>query len=226
MKIRTFKSMFIIGERKVFESLTGYIGLEKDASKVTSEMFLCNGENFTNLKERVKNYEKDGDNITFDLKSNILEGAISPTFLDTFLNLIEKFDNILDLLYFISREIARFHLFLQKDRNGSEKVICNFYKKFVDIINVHLKALDAIDLMLNANSEEEIIKSWSEIINYEESIDDIKDNLLDTVYSESGSLHYLVFIHLVEIIHKLDDLLDTDRDISELILNVVYTVSK
>jgi len=218
--------MFIIGERKVFESLTGYIGLEKDASKVTSEMFLCNGENFTNLKERVKNYEKDGDNITFDLKSNILEGAISPTFLDTFLNLIEKFDNILDLLYFISREIARFHLFLQKDRNGSEKVICNFYKKFVDIINVHLKALDAIDLMLNANSEEEIIKSWSEIINYEESIDDIKDNLLDTVYSESGSLHYLVFIHLVEIIHKLDDLLDTDRDISELILNVVYTVSK
>lgn len=226
MKIRTFKSMFIIGERKVFESLTGYIGLEKDASKVTSEMFLCNGENFTNLKERVKNYEKDGDNITFDLKSNILEGAISPTFLDTFLNLIEKFDNILDLLYFISREIARFHLFLQKDRNGSEKVICNFYKKFVDIINVHLKALDDIDLMLNANSEEEIIKSWSEIINYEESIDDIKDNLLDTVYSESGSLHYLVFIHLVEIIHKLDDLLDTDRDISELILNVVYTVSK
>jgi len=218
--------MFIIGERKVFESLTGYIGLEKDASKVTSEMFLCNGENFTNLKERVKNYEKDGDNITFDLKSNILEGAISPTFLDTFLNLIEKFDNILDLLYFISREIARFHLFLQKDRNGSEKVICNFYKKFVDIINVHLKALDDIDLMLNANSEEEIIKSWSEIINYEESIDDIKDNLLDTVYSESGSLHYLVFIHLVEIIHKLDDLLDTDRDISELILNVVYTVSK
>ena len=64
MKIRTFKSMFIIGERKVFESLTGYIGLEKDASKVTSEMFLCNGENFTNLKERVKNYEKEGDNIT------------------------------------------------------------------------------------------------------------------------------------------------------------------
>ncbi len=226
MKIRTFKSMFIIGERKVFESLTGYIGLEKDASKVTSEMFLCNGENFTNLKERVKNYEKEGDNITFDLKSNILEGAISPTFLDTFLNLIEKFDNILDLLYFISREIARFHLFLQKDRNGSEKVICNFYKKFVEIINVHLKALDAIDLMLNANSEEEIIRSWSEIINYEEGIDDIKDNLLDTVYSESGSLHYLVFIHLVEIIHKLDDLLDTDRDISELILNVVYTVSK
>ncbi|MGC8565146.1 MAG: DUF47 family protein [Thermoplasmata archaeon] len=226
MKIRTFKSMFIIGERKVFESLTGYIGLEKDASKVTSEMFLCNGENFTNLKEKVKNYEKEGDNITFDLKSNILEGAISPTFLDTFLNLIEKFDNILDLLYFISREIARFHLFLQKDRNGSEKVICNFYKKFVEIINVHLKALDAIDLMLNANSEEEIIKSWSEIINYEEGIDDIKDNLLDTVYSESGSLHYLVFIHLVEIIHKLDDLLDTDRDISELILNVVYTVSK
>ena len=91
---------------------------------------------------------------------------------------------------------------------------------------MHLKALDAIDLMLNANSEEEIIRSWSEIINYEEGIDDIKDNLLDTVYSESGSLHYLVFIHLVEIIHKLDDLLDTDRDISELILNVVYTVSK
>lgn len=226
MKIKSFKSMFIIGEKKVFEALAEYISLEKEASKITSEMFRCNGENFNMLKEKVKGYEKDGDRITLELKSNVLEGAISPMLLDIFQNLIEKFDNILDLLYFISREIARFHLFLEKDKNGSEKIICDFYKKFIEIINVHLIALDAIDMMLNASSKEGIIKSWSKIINYEESIDDVKDNLLDIVYSDSGSLHYLVFIHLVEIIHKLDDLLDTDRDISELILNVIYNVSK
>ncbi len=226
MKIKTFKSMFIIGERKLFESLSDYIKLEKDASKTETEMFLCNRENFSSLKEKIKKYEKEGDEITFELKSNILEGAISPSLLDTFLDLIEKFDNILDLLYFISREIARFHLFLQRDKNGNEKIICEFYKKFVSIIEVHLKALDQLETMLNTSSETDIIKAWSEIINFEENIDDVKDNLLDTVYSESGSLHYLIFIHLVEIIHKLDDLLDTDRDISELILNVVYTISK
>ncbi len=226
MKIRAFKSMFIIGERKLFESLSEYIKIEKDASKTAQEMFLCNGENFVTLKEKLKEFEKDGDEITFDLKSNILEGAISPNLLDTFLELIEQFDNILDLLYFVSREISRFHLFLQKDKNGNERIICEFYRKFVDIVNMHLNALDKIELMLNTSSENEIIKAWSEIIDFEERVDDIKDNLLDTVYSESGSLHYLIFIHLVEIIHKLDDLLDTDRDISESILNVVYTISK
>lgn len=226
MKIKTFRSMFIIGERKLFESISSYINIEREASILASKIFLCKGENFAELKEKIKNYEKEGDEITFDLKSKILEGAINPTLLDTFLDLIENFDNILDLLYFITREIARFHLFLEKDKNGYEKIICEFYSKFVEIIDTHLKALESIEIMLDSNSESEIISEWSKIINYEESIDDVKDNLLDKVYSISSSLHYLLFIHLVEIIHKLDDLLDTDRDISELILNVIYTVSK
>ncbi len=211
-------------EKSLFEELLKLTDYEEKAALVVKNILSC-PNNIVAEKEKLKGIEREMDEVIFELKLSIVQGAINPSLIDNILNLIEKFDDNVDTIYFMSREINRYFLYLNSNYKNVEG-ICAFYSIINKMIDAHLKNINLIKKMLQSENETDFVSNWYKIIKIEEEMDDLKDNLLDEIYAKANRLDYLTYLHSVEIIHKGDDIIDTDRDISELIVNIIESIIK
>ncbi|MGC8610779.1 MAG: DUF47 family protein [Thermoplasmata archaeon] len=211
-------------EKSLFEELLKLTDYEEKAALVVKNILSC-PNNIVAEKEKLKGIEREMDEVIFELKVSIVQGAINPSIIDNILNLIEKFDDNVDTIYFMSREINRYFLYLNSNYKNVEG-ICAFYSIINKMIDAHLKNINLIKKMLQSENETDFVSNWYKIIKIEEEMDDLKDNLLDEIYQKANRLDYLTYLHSVEIIHKGDDIIDTDRDISELIVNIIESIIK
>ncbi len=223
---KSIKNFFITGERSLFEKVGSYAQLGEQANEHLRNMLSCkNKTDLSVVKEKIKKLEVEGDSITFELKNNITSGAVNPSLTDSFLELVDRSDDILDTLYYISREIARFHEFLSEASAGETEIICGYYDEINRALDYNSEALKNLQKMVLNDDVGNIIKYWSNIERMEEEVDDIKDELLDRLYSDSKKISYLSFIHLSSIIHKVDDLLDQNQDIADLLIQIITAVT-
>ncbi|MGC9122826.1 MAG: DUF47 family protein [Thermoplasmata archaeon] len=211
-------------EKSLFEELLKLTDYEEKAALVVKNILSCQN-NIVAEKEKLKGIEREMDEVIFELKVSIVQGAINPSIIDNILNLIEKFDDNVDTIYFMSREINRYFLYLNSNYKNVDG-ICAFYSIINKMIDAHLKNINLIKKMLQSENETDFVSNWYKIIKIEEEMDDLKDNLLDEIYQKANRLDYLTYLHSVEIIHKGDDIIDTDRDISELIVNIIESIIK
>ncbi|MGC8585146.1 MAG: DUF47 family protein [Thermoplasmata archaeon] len=214
----------IKNERSLFNEMMKLTEYEEKASVIIKRILSC-PKNIISEKEKLKDVEREMDEVIFEIKLSIVEGAINPSLIDNILNLIEKFDDNVDTIYFMSREINRYFLYLNSNYRDTEG-ICAFYSIINKMIDAHMENINLIRKMLSSEMESEFVANWTKIIKIEEEMDDLKDNLLDEIYEKANRLDYLTYLHSVEIIHKGDDIIDTDRDISELLVNIVETIIK
>jgi len=189
------------------------------------KMLDCSNLEISQYKETIRKNEMDGDHLTFELKNEITNGAITPNLMDSFNLLIDKCDDILDRLYYMSREILRYQDFLLTSGQDVKEKTCQYYSKLRNMLIYNLEAQKSIMEMLEQNTIEKMVSLWSRVSGLEEEVDDLKDELLDSLYKEANKLHYLTFLHLAEITHKIDDLLDTSQDIADILINVAITVT-
>lgn len=219
------KKLMVIGERQTLQNMEKYLTFAEKNSNILIEIFKTPDADITELCKIISSNEKQADEMTMDMKRDITSGAIGSSLMENFLDLIERFDDIIDKTYWISREMKR-----AKDSfiaNGFHmEPIKGFYEQFQIILDKNLKALGYVKLLLEDSDVDNVRKIRNRIQELEESVDEIKDGIIDRLYRTSESISYLMFNHINSVVHTLDDLLDNCEDISDLVLNTMLSVSR
>ena len=220
------RRLLVLGERQALQDLRAYTDLAQKATDILSSQLLQPSTEQEESVGKIRAIEKQGDDLTMSLKSDITQGAINSTLLGHLLNLVETCDDILDKTLYLSREIYRMSHFLHLNPELAGYVKDGAYTKFSRMLDYNKKALTNLQNMLNANDLEHLKTERKAIESLEEVVDDIKDDLIDQVYVDAKGLHYLVFTHVMNTVHRIDDLLDDCEDASDLVMTISNSVNR
>ncbi len=220
------RRLLVLGERQALQDLMVYTDLAQKATDILSSQLLQPSIEQEESVGKIRAIEKQGDDLTMSLKSDITQGAINSTLLGHLLNLVETCDDILDKTLYLSREIYRMSHFLHLNPELAGYVKDEAYTKFSRMLDYNKKALTNLQNMLNANDLEHLKTERKAIESLEEVVDDIKDDLIDQVYVDANGLHYLVFTHVMNTVHRIDDLLDDCEDASDLVMTISNSVNR
>ena len=217
--------ILVVGEKNIFIELTQIIDIAAEANPLVSNMFSLdfNGKDVTEAMHTMQSFEKKSDDIAFKISEDVTSGAISPNIIDDLLKSVQVADDIVDLYYYLSREIERmakvYSAGFEMKRPGWDSV-------YLDILALAQKSFAKLKQTLYSSKISEILECRKEIEALEEQGDDIKDGGFDRLYNMTPNLHYLQFYHYSELLHKCDDVLDSCEDLSDLIVSVVTSILK
>jgi len=166
--------------------------------------------------EKIRKLEKLSDDIVFELSEMITSGGVAPNLIDDLLELIDKEDNIIDSLYSLIRELARYEI---KEANIREKLNKNI-DQFINLTNSAIKTLIKME---TSNDLLKMGKYREEIEKIEENGDEIKDSLFDFVYNEN-KINFKTFYHIFEIAHLCDDALDNCEDTADSFIAIMNSI--
>ncbi len=167
--------------------------------------------------------EKKSDDIAFKISEDITSGAISPNIIDNLLECVQVADDIVDIYYYISRELDRM---ARAYSAGFKEHHTDWDSVYENMLALAEKSLLKLKQALSSSDISEILELRKEIEDIEEQGDDIKDQGFDRLYSVTPQLHFLEFYHYQELLHKCDDILDSCEDFSDLIVSVVTSILK
>jgi uncharacterized protein Yka (UPF0111/DUF47 family) len=224
-ELKSLKGIWVVGEKNIFVELTQVLSIALEANTLVLGMFKTdyNKQESSNVMHAVQVLEKKSDEVAFKISEDITGGAISPNIIDNLLECVELADDIVDLYYYLSRELDR----MAKAYNtGFEIKHADWDSVYENILALAEKSLSKLKQALSSSSISEILGLRKEIEALEEQGDDIKDQGFDRLYSVAPQLHYLQFYHYSELLHKCDDILDSCEDFSDLIVSIVMSILK
>ena len=221
--LRSIRGFFSIGERKTFVELSEIIEIGRKANSIMVEL-IVSGASLTGPNEDIRLLEKQSDRLAFKIKEDIVNGAVNPNVLDNLLECVELADSIIDEYYFVSRELNRIAKVRFDGSFASQAPeIGPLFSKSLDLAEqamvVLLKILKTTDLS-------EIAELRSDIELLEQEGDNIKDNGFDMLYMSAQNIHYLQFVHISELLHKFDDILDSCEDLADRFVSIMTSISK
>ncbi len=223
---RFLKKIMVVGEKSIMQQLTSFTDMAGTAAELLGKMLKIDDNEKIVINEKIKQIEKDADNLSMDLKQQITGGAISSNLMDNLITLVETCDDLLDKSYFLSREIKRVHENAHKFDDESKVALERGYAVCRKILEVAVIAIKDVRTLLEAKDTKVMSEVRDRIERMEEQVDDLKDNLIDELYRASDRLPYIIFIHLTELVHKLDDLLDDCEDISDLVHTIDLSITR
>lgn len=220
------RKFMVLGEKNQLQNMSKYMDLATDASSILKEMLVIDDGKKNVLNGKIRDLERQGDDLTLSLKDQITSGAISSNLMDNLITLVETCDDLLDKSYFVSREVRRVHDNAHRFDDWTKDFMRRGYEICIRILDYNTSALSEVKKLLSANDFAEMAESRTKIQSYEEKVDDLKDNLIDELYNSSESIPYIVFIHLTELVHKLDDMLDDCEDIGDLVHTISVSITR
>lgn len=223
--MKIFKGILVVGERNVFSQLTQIVAIAREANTLVYNMFKSDykEEKLNEIMHEVQLLEKKSDEIAFKISEDITSGAISPNIIDNLLDIVQTADDIVDLYYYLSRELYRMAKAYDAGYDLEQADWDSVYENMLDLAE---KSLSKLKQALASSNMGEILALRKDIEDLEEQGDDIKDQGFDRLYSIAPKLHYLQFSHYQELLHKCDDVLDSCEDFSDLIVSVVTSILK
>jgi uncharacterized protein Yka (UPF0111/DUF47 family) len=165
--------------------------------------------------DRMRDLEMESDRKVFRLSSAISSGAISPNVIDDLLVLTHKEDNIVDSMYNLAREELRYGI-------PDKKTAAMLKQNVLTMLVMVGSALQVMKEMLSSDDVAKIRAFRKEIEVLEQDGDDIKDALLD--YEYKTSMDYKTFLHIEEVAHKADDILDSCEDSADMFLSIMLSI--
>ncbi len=224
--MKNFKGILVVGEKSIFAEFIEIVDIAIKANNIAKLMFKLgyDEKTLTENMHAVQTLEKQSDEIAFKLSEDITSGAISPNIIDTLIECTHVADNIIDLYYYLSRELCR----MTKAKHN-EFIIhqeAEWTDVFESMFGLADRSLSKLKQALKSSNIQEILELRKEIEELEEDGDEIKDSGFDNLYSLAPKLHYLQFFHYSELLHKCDDLLDSCEDFSDLLVSVVTSILK
>lgn len=215
----------ILGERNIFLELAQVVTIATEAHTLVLNMFKMdyNEKESTDVMHKVQSLEKKSDELTFKIGEDVTGGAISPNIIDSLLKCVQTADDIVDLYYYLSRELNRM---AKAYSTGFLIKHADWDSIYENVLALAEKSLLKLKQALTSSNLVEILQLRKEIESLEEQGDDIKDQGFDRLYSVAPKLHYLQFYHYSELLHKCDDILDSCEDFSDLIVSVVTSIIK
>jgi uncharacterized protein Yka (UPF0111/DUF47 family) len=172
----------------------------------------------------IRDLEKKSDEIAFSLSEDITSGAISPNLIDDLIESTHLADNIVDIIFYLSRELSR--MAKANTTNSAPHQEVEWSQVYLQILALVDKSLPKLQFMLSTSHVPQILQLRKEIEAQEEQGDDIKDAGFDKLYSMAFGMNFLHFYHYSEMLHKSDDILDTCEDLSDVIVSVVTSILK
>ena len=224
-ELKSLKGIFVVGEKNIFIELAQIIDIAAEGNTLVSRMYSLDfkGNDVAEAMRSMQILEKKSDDVAFKISEEITSGAISPNIIDDLLKSVQVADDIVDLYYYLSREIDRmakvYSVGLELKRPSWDSV-------YLDILALAAKSISKLKQALSSSSVNEILEVRKEIEALEEQGDEIKDAGFDRLYGMTQGLHYLQFFHYSELLHKCDDVLDSCEDLSDLIVSVVTSIIK
>lgn len=224
--MKNFKGVLVVGEKAIFSELAEIVDVASKANKIIKLMFKLGYEEKTLVENMnaVQTLEKKSDEIAFRLSEDITSGAISPNAIDILIECSHKADDIIDLQYYLSRELCR--MTKAKPNEFSIHQENEWSTTFENMLNLADQALMKLKLALASSNVQQILELRKQIEQLEEQGDEIKDSAFDKLYGIAPKLHYLQFYHNSELLHKCDDILDSCEDLSDLIVSAVTSILK
>ncbi len=223
--MKSLKGILVVGEKNIFNELAQVVAVASEANPLVLSMFKMGSKNkgLTEAMHKVQFLEKKSDDIAFKISEDITSGAISPNIIDNLLNCVHVADDLVDIYYYISRELNRM---AKAYSAGFEFQEADWDSVYENILAVAEKSLLKLKQALSSSSITEILALRKEIEALEEQGDEIKDQGFDRLYSLAPKLNYLQFYHYSELLHKTDDILDGCEDFADLIVSVVTSIVK
>ncbi|MBX8635588.1 MAG: DUF47 family protein [Thermoplasmata archaeon] len=225
MNLRDIKGLMVIGEKKVFGEIAEIISISRKADAIMTSMLTeGNGKDRQSENEDIRLLEKKSDDLSFSIKAEVTNGAISSNIIDNLLECVEMADSIMDDFYYISREMNR----LRSTKFGSKGSdwLRPFNSMILSMLKLADNAMEALISMLMSGNLSEMKNMRKRIEELEEQGDNIKDTAFDMLYGLAADMHYLQFNHVSDMVHKMDDILDGCEDVSDLVLAVATSISK
>ncbi len=222
--LKAFRKLLIAGEEKLFNRLATHMDLSVKSMKLVSQLMrreLPPAEVESYIVEVITN-EKNGDRITSELINMVSKGAVPIALLGDIEVLIDKIDDILDLIYFIATEYGRaFRAGLHK-----KPIVKKIYQDLLKTALITSKALESLKEELQvALSDFSKLQMLSDRIDiYEDRVDELKSSMLDELYGYGGGVDPITFNHLVEMIRSLDTVVDSCEDASHLLIRIVSSM--
>jgi uncharacterized protein len=224
--LKSFKGILVLGERHVFEELSQIISIAVAANSILKAMFkdCCNSQALMRNMHSVRDLERKSDEIAFKLNEDITAGAISPNLIDDLIETTHLADNIVDIIFYLSRELSRMAKTNTTDISAQKELEwAQVYLQMLDLVD---QSLPKLQQMLSNGNVPQILQLRKEVELLEEQGDDIKDAGFDKLYSMASGMHFLQFYHYSEMLHKSDDILDTCEDISDVLVSIVTSILK
>ncbi len=220
------KGLLVIGEENIFKELSEIVSIAIETNSIVKEMLNSNYQNklLSTQLEQVRELEKKSDKIAFKISEDVTSGAISPNVIDNLLECINKTDDIVDLHYYIGRELNRVSETSSIDLQNYQKAL--WEPVYETLLNLADSSLQKLKKMLLTTREIEFLSLLKEIEDLEEQGDEVKDHGFDKLYDISPKIPYLQFYHYSELLHKCDDILDSSQDASQLIATIVTSILK
>jgi predicted phosphate transport protein (TIGR00153 family) len=221
MVLDRLRRLLVVGERKAFQGIGEILRIAKESNTVMKSMLSGDSGDLKAGQERIRLLEQKSDELCFDIKSNVINGAISPSIQDNLLACIELADDIVDAYHYAAREVNRA---ANLGLPGGARVR-ELDETLLDMLELADRALDMVSSMLEVEDSVGEGDFRRGIQKLEEEADNVKDAGFDRLYTLSSSLHYTQFLHYTELLHKFDDILDACEDISDLIVQITSSVS-
>ena len=224
MKFR-IKNFLAIGEKETFAEILEIVRLARKANTSVSEMLAKPDRSALSIdNEDIRLLEKKADEITFRIKGDIENGAVSSNILDNLLACVDVADSIVDDYYYVSRELNRM-AGVRFDGSRSEHT-AELDAFLTKMLKLAADALVILETSLTNAGLEKILELRMDVQRIEEEGDNIKDAGFDRLYAMAPEVHYLQFTHFSELLHKFDDILDACEDISDLVVTITTSISR
>ena len=140
---------------------------------------------------------------------------MSPNLIDDMIQFVDKEDDIVDLIFNLSRAIVRYRR-TKNDMDGFTKA------KLLALSELTASALDLLLEMLEADTIAKAGELRKKVEHVEKAGDVFKDALLD--YAYEAKLEFKAFYYIQDVAYLSDDILDGCEDTSDMIVSIMRSI--
>lgn len=167
------------------------------------------------MVERIRLLKGESGRQVFELSNSISGGAIAPNLIDDFMRFVYKEDQIVDNIFILARAMSRYKI---RDRRAAAEVRA----KMLRTMRILESTLNALLKMHDAETTDEARKLRIEIERFEHEDDELKESLLDLAYGRK--LDYKDFYQVTNVAYLSDDIIDSCKDSSDMLLGIMLAI--
>lgn len=205
-----FEDIFDSGESRVIGMSRKIIEYAIEANMLLEKM-IAGEDNVT----KIKIIERSADKEVFMITNSIVGGAIAPNIIDDMLLFINKEDDIIDNIFNLSRELKRY-------RCKKRRMASIIKKSMEESAKLNDRSLSLLLKMHKTDLVWKINKLMLDIESIEEDGDVIKDSMFSLAYKTD--MNFKDFYHMMEVGHIADDILDSCRDSSNMLMSIMSSI--
>ncbi|NPA23927.1 MAG: DUF47 family protein [Crenarchaeota archaeon] len=173
--------------------------------------------------KKIAELEKRGDEISREISQLLSRGAVTAHALNIIEIMANKIDDVLDEIYVLSKEFERL---VRYSRN--KEIVTRVHMYITEAGKRASQAIKSLQEIYNTVINGSIGDSRSrmiEIERIEEEVDEMKERMLDNIYSYADNMSLVEFHSAVSITYMMDTVVDKLRDLAELTLLLLISIS-